>query len=515
MFATTPNFFSVMHTGTGCWLDLVLVRYKENISWTSSLPLGVCLHVYSTDPASSSDDMIIIPNKGREALGFATHVRRVIDRGIHPAPLTAFMQALPHCAWNSDGSDLCIRETKEMLASLPASNITERGGVIMLGSRRPLGLNQGLFGGQAQGDPMRACYLRAWTNMSGLPTDAAASLYAAFQARGSYLPGAQFAVTRDSLLHMSATLKQWFSRAEQQMRSPTLIESTKFKKGSYDDRTCCLSSTQRTCLPWLLERLWVMLFQLDRLSRDPGMFARPRGQEPPRGIERPQGGESHSNPRGLRDPAELADVLMANGADYAEMRRRALLPPILENVQRQFSMLAGVAAKAERLFGNLTSSHRGAVMQLFAPTRFQPVPEHEIYRMHAAAAGRIQLTLEKPQLARHHPPPATDDLEASLSQLKALRLAFTAASKWTHALKMADRERLLVLSNPADPLTSPPSTSKDTGSHPSPWFLVGQPRWARLICAIVATEVAEAKRACEGREEEAADGPARRPRQRL
>ena len=151
--SATPNFFSVMPTGRGCWLDLVLVRYKENISWTSSLPLGVCLHVYSTDPASSSDDMIIIPNTGREALGFATHVRRMIDRGLHPAPLTAFMQALPHCAWNSDGSDLCIRETKEMLASLPASNITERGGVIMLGSRRPLGLNQGLFGGQAQGDP--------------------------------------------------------------------------------------------------------------------------------------------------------------------------------------------------------------------------------------------------------------------------------------------------------------------------------------------------------------------------
>ena len=492
---------------TGCWLDLVLVRYKENISWTTDLRPGVCLHVYSTDPASSSDDMIIIPNTGREALGFASHLRRVMDRGLHPAPLTAFMQAAPHCAWESEGSFSCTRETREMLTSLPSSNITERGGVVMLGSRRPLSLRQGLFGSQEQGDPMRACYLSTWTNMSGLSTNVAASLYAAFQARGSFLPGAQFAVSRDTLLHMSAALKRWFARAEQQMRSPTLVVSTivmstKRKRRSYDDRTCCHSSTERTCLPWLLERLWVILFQLDRLSRDPEIFPWPHGQEPPRSTEASEQGGA----RGRRDPAGLAVVLMNYSTEY-ELMRRALLPPVLEDVQRQFWALAGAAAKAERVLANLTSSHRSAVMQLFSPTRFHMVPEQEIYRMHATAAGRIQLGLSRlffgRVAGRHQPllshlPSGTDDLAVSLSQLKALRLAFGAASKWAHALKTADRERLLLLSNPADPLTSLSSTSKDAGGYEQ----VEQPRWAQLICDVLATEVAEAKRACEGREEE-------------
>jgi hypothetical protein len=199
-----------------------------------------------------------------------------------------------------------------------------------------------------------------------------------------------------------------------------------------------------------------------------------------------------------------------------ELRRRALLPPVLEDVQRQFWALAGAAAKAEMVLANLTSSHRSAVMQLFSPTRFHMVPEQEIYRMHATAAGRIQLGLSRPFFGRvagrpqpllSHLPSVTDDLAVSLSQLKALRLAFGAASKWAHALKTADRERLLLLSNPADelllsnpadPLTSLSSTSKDAGGYEQ----VEQPRWAQLICDVLATEVAEAKRACEGGEEE-------------
>ena len=127
--------------------------------------------------------------------------------------------------------------------------------------------------------------------------------------------------------------------------------------------------------------------------------------------------------------------------------------------------------------------------------------------MHATAAGRIQLALDKPRPPFSHLPSATDDVMASMSQLRALRLTFGAASKWAHALRAADRERLLHLSNPADPLTSLPSASKDAGGDEQ-----GQPpRWAKLICAILAAEVTEAKHACKGREV-VVDGPAR-PRQ--
>ena len=115
-----------------CKVDLVLARHYENTSWTRPLhEIGVCVHVYRTAGTIEVDE-IAVPNTGREALCFLQHLLRVFTEALQPAPLTVFAQGMPHCAWDSTGHPLCIREYVEYLRMLTEDDVESRGGVVLV-----------------------------------------------------------------------------------------------------------------------------------------------------------------------------------------------------------------------------------------------------------------------------------------------------------------------------------------------------------------------------------------------
>lgn len=365
----------------------------------------------------------------------------------------------------------------ESLGSLSESQVEERGGIVLLGSVQTRDFSDGIDNN---------CYQTSWASMAGLPSaSAAATLYAAYEARGVYMPGAQFVLSRSALLNTSSTLRRWLSRAARQMQAPGLLDSSTL---FYDGRGCC--AVNRTCLPWLLERLWLPLFQLNRLSLEPRAFdiskPRPLVQTPRQagssiaavaassrggGGMRVDAEASEAISSGVRrdvweKPHALAALLLSNATSRRELKTRAKLPPTLWFLERQFAALADAATAVEAALPSLSSAQHAEVISLCSPRQFEPPGELELYRSTVAAAGRISAALRGGQ--RHEgrqegrregradnawrderPPQQQEhELEATERQLRSLHAASLAASKWAHALNASSKAKLLVLSNP-------------------------------------------------------------------
>ena len=179
-----------------CGIDLAIAWHGEDVSWLRELPSDrVCVHVYSTAAAATAASLhgygsvrsvTHLPNTGREALCYVEHIQRIVDGRIQDAPLIGFVQATPHCSWDSMGGEACRREVVRFISEASLDDVEAKGGVIALSSIPPREFGLGLPASMGHGATRvngRACYLRSWANVSGMPTEGTESLYEAGEKR--------------------------------------------------------------------------------------------------------------------------------------------------------------------------------------------------------------------------------------------------------------------------------------------------------------------------------------------
>ena len=417
-------------------VDLIVASHREDTQWLDRLPASVCIWHYSTGQPSRAE-AVPVPNTGREALSYLQHLQRLLRGGLTPAPVTVFAQGMPHCAWDAHGDGACVQEFGDTLQSLSATDIDKRGGVVAIGSYQLNSFSSGLPSSSSAArernstdDPTDGCYLRTFARMSGLESTGAAHLFGALESRGSYQPGAQFAVSRRALVELSPALRRWFTRADRQMRSPDLHDSG---ARGYDGNTCCLPCSKRpprlrvngtclelTCLPWLLERLWLPLFQLDHLVNASAVTSGRLGRANAAAMDGADGdggggdGEREGRAAGnggadggdgftrfWRNGSALAAVLMSETRHT--LRQRAQLPPLLGWVDRSLGTLTQAAEAAAAVIQDSTVAPpiKWEVMRLFSPTAFGPPVASAMYQLNKPLSA-IHRAVASPTPERLH-----------------------------------------------------------------------------------------------------------------
>ena len=453
-------------------VDLVLTRHREDVSWARHLGGVVCVHVYNTGPPLAEAHSIIpkpiaVPNTGREALGYLRHIGRVHRGELEPAPLTVFAQAAPHCAWDSVRDPVCKLEFVEVMLSLTSDEVDARGGVVAIGS---LGIVT--FG---MGVPLGACYRQTWTNMTGLEPASAGRLYEALWTRGLYQPGAQFAVSRAALDALTPTVHTWLNRAESQMSVPGLLHG-----GYYDGNSCCSTASvqaERTCLPWLLERLWLPLFQLNHLvsTASNAVNATLVRREEPQSESCMDG---HGKKDAWCDSAVLAAALKENTRrHYAS---RVQLPPLLSWAEKNFKAIAGAAEFAANN-ASLDHDQWHKVLRYLTPTKFAMTTDSwALYERGTPRFARsIQEAVGWPGIkSKAVAPPLKGDGLAIVKaaaqhqqQLRGLAFAANMASHYVREFNFSARASLVHLGHPV--AFGQPSNS----AVPL--------KWAQLLCELV------------------------------
>ena len=482
-----------------CDLDVVVARHEENITWVRDLGRSsrICdVHVYRTSYDVEAHE-VAVPNTGREALCFIWHILRMLSGQVQTqASVVAFVQGSPHCSWDSSGHPACTHEFADALFALSEHIVDRRGGIVLLGSVAPreFGIGEDLpeqrpsaVAIPRQIEPgssqLNACYRYAFTNLSGLSVGEAMTLYSAIKARGVFMPGAQFALTRSALQSVSPTLYRWLSRAAQLMQAPGLEDSS---APGYDDHSCCASAS-RTCLPWLLERLWLPFFQLARLVRDPDFFdarsaafrwsagpsapAQRRSLSSPLRVSPGKEGDVKENWERAWTPAwsysavwhrptVLAHLLLSNRTSRRELRMSGQMPPALRYIERQYAALASAADAAGAALFEMPHARLAELGRLLSPLHFEVVAEPDLYRSTTPAAAMLRRIVD---LHSPHPRMASEgggsskrnsrgmdtiQLVELKRRLQRLQAASLAAHKWAHSMGALGKKDLLRLSNP-------------------------------------------------------------------
>ena len=433
-----------------CGIDLAIAWHGEDVSWLRELPSDrVCVHVYSTAAAATAASLhgygsvrsvTHLPNTGREALCYVEHIQRIVDGRIQDAPLIGFVQATPHCSWDSMGGEACRREVVRFISEASLDDVEAKGGVIALSSIPPREFGLGLPATMGHGATRvsgRVCYLRSWANVSGMPTEGTESLYEAWEKRGVYVPGAQFVASRRAVVSLPPPLHGWLDRARALMQSTDLLDSGAAR---YSGDNCCVPlptdrGRRRTCLPWLLERLWVPIFQLSSLAVAHDDRAERSGF--------------------WNDGAALAHALTAN-ATRRDLRNRILTPMTLRMrwVERQYVGVSHAVKAA--LKGGLATRSLDRVVCLLAARHFAPPPDADLYR----AAYRVGDRLTRALMALNASGASgaggggaalTDEHAAHAQRLVHRIIAVTQeASRSVHLLNATGQAALAALANPAD-----------------------------------------------------------------
>ena len=456
-----------------CALHLVVARHAEDIRWLHQLPWlpSRCTFIYSTNSSARGHSQFAVPNTGREALCYLSHLRRVLNGEVAPAKLTAFIQAQPHCAWDANGDPLCAKEVSGELSGMNAESVEARGGFVLLGSGIPREFTSGVV------PEVRPCYLRDWSRMSQLPHDGALELFSALEGRGIFTPGAQFVIARSVLTNLGGTLRGWLLRAEEGMRQPGLMDSAIV---GYGGESCC-NDDRHTCFPWLLERLWAPLFFLNGLLGGGAASA----------------GEEHA---AWRSPSILATTLL-NRTTRHGMQYQLRLPMSVQLrwIERQYTHLHLACKKVEAALPRMSAMQRGRVMKSLAfKAGFVQPPDDELYKQRAHLAECLNERLrnpdwlgigacgEKPQ--QHANPGQVVDasssdapsLEQSLRHVRRIARASVAAGESAHALDVDDKARLARLILPTEIAAVVPSAS---GALAAPKTYVDD--WPAAVCEIM------------------------------
>ena len=460
--------------GGPCALHLVVAQHEENISWTRQLRLAArCVFIYrassSVPPTALSlrSDAVgaafIVPNTGREALSYLTHLRRIFTGNIIPAPITAFVQGLPHCSWNSRGDPNCVRYLADELQRISRTpeKIDAHGGAVFLSSQWPREFNVGLPLTNAK---VRSCYLSAWQGMSGWPAVDAEKLFAAWEARAMYVPGAQFVLTRSLLSRRGGTLQRWLTQADAQMHRQGLQDSA---MSTYSGDNCC--GERRTCLPWLLERLWVSLFLLPTQIKSATTSTAGSGRD--------SLGDD-VEPAMWSDPAALATLVLQNTSRHGN-RFLIQLPVSIELrwLERHYAELARTSRIAEEMLPTITDSRLERLVRLYAPTRFGDPPERELYRRTSSSLEDIsQVLYTRSHAAETSALPSSVAQKSAQERLRVVGWAAKEVLRCAHGLDSAGRAALMRL---AYPLPSKTTVSSQATPPSVP------PDWAASMCEAV------------------------------
>ena len=253
--------------------QLVLARYNEDITWARNAT-GVRLIVYNSgEPLGLAADERRVPNAGREALSFVTHLlelqRTARECGATCTPRAViFSQATPMCskehgrvsstAWGMAMAQRCSQHVLRYARAVADGAALRPTGFV------PLDYGGTMF--QAVLKEVGDCWRTAMANLFGGPS-------ALLDVIGLhdwvyYNPSAQFAVARANIL---ATPSEWLERAAQEMRASRLLPWLKRRSlqalqkrrpkaaSMAHQQQCCDASQRHTCLPWLLERTWALL----------------------------------------------------------------------------------------------------------------------------------------------------------------------------------------------------------------------------------------------------------------
>ena len=278
-------------------VELVLCRHEEDIEWAmrllSRVPRGrLKLVVYNNGPPLQQLNLTLsaelrplveermVPNVGREAYCYVRHLLAVKRRGGSDATsipeLFVFSQGQPTCTgkhpaqYSRRRSKQSKSERREACGQLRAQQIQalalsddvtlQPRGFVDLDATSAVSWDAGAL--ELSDPAIRRCWASELANLTGgqISMSANAQLY-----RITYSPWAQFAVARSNvhatplqwLEHARAALEAsepfpWAAPMQNTSGSPT---GRRQKVSKNDERgTCCRRG--RTCLPWILERMW-------------------------------------------------------------------------------------------------------------------------------------------------------------------------------------------------------------------------------------------------------------------
>ena len=289
-------------------VELVLCRHSESIDWALNLarqlPGLLALVVYNNGAPLQSSlnattlsllDERSIPNVGREAYCYVRHlqsVRQLAASGglTSVSEVLVFSQATPSCyeLANLHGGHKDLRQTLNMcerrrmqqvmaIAQARSVDLLPWGFVDL--ERTVIAWNSGATELDAKSGTGPTCWRSELRNATGGEIDISSTTALWLL---QYAPWSQFAVTRANVLatpagwleHTRHVLERSASSSSStkptprssasatlaQHRSVSLVTDPRasLKTRERERRMCCLAG--RTCLPWILERLWgVML----------------------------------------------------------------------------------------------------------------------------------------------------------------------------------------------------------------------------------------------------------------
>ena len=74
------------------FIELVVARYREDISWLNNIPPQIRVTIYDKNPDAPHSNALVLPNIGREA---HTYLHHITTRWETLSPLTVFCQGKP------------------------------------------------------------------------------------------------------------------------------------------------------------------------------------------------------------------------------------------------------------------------------------------------------------------------------------------------------------------------------------------------------------------------------------
>ena len=246
----------VMAERKPAWVHLVLCRLAaEDISWAADAVVSrgpkTAVFVYNAGPPLQLPAAAAVQfterkllHGGHEAYCYLEHIQRSIRGGNGFAAATVFAPAQPRCADGKTVAPRCTQRLAEVLHQLSNKNASiEPNGYAPIEPAPIADFWQDL-------SQTLTCLPDQYAQLSmgrDLHTDSEFF---------SYSPAGAFAVARKNLL---SAPRGWLRRAQEAMRNASAASAALglAPLNSGMQHLCC--SQERTCVPWLLERLWPML----------------------------------------------------------------------------------------------------------------------------------------------------------------------------------------------------------------------------------------------------------------